>query len=115
MKSKASLTLMEQLVMIPVFALAAAVCLQVFAGAQRISLETAKREAAMVVTQNAAELLKAGIEPERIEQRLDTEEFTVQIQEIPEEIHGFAQAQIRVFDEQEELIRLTVGYREVQP
>ena len=39
MKSKASLLLMEQLVMVLVFALAAALCLQVFLRADQISTE----------------------------------------------------------------------------
>ena len=42
MKNRTSLVLMEQLVMVLVFALAAAVCLTVFAEADRISRETAR-------------------------------------------------------------------------
>ena len=59
MKQKTSLLLMEQLVMILVFALAAALCLQIFAKADAISQETARRDRAVVLARNAAELLKA--------------------------------------------------------
>ena len=58
MKSKAPLTLMEQLIMILVFALAAALCLQAFAAADRSSRESALRDQAVAEAQNAAEVLK---------------------------------------------------------
>ena len=57
MKQKTSLLLMEQLVMILVFALAAARGLQIFAKADAISQETARRDRAVVLARNAAELL----------------------------------------------------------
>lgn len=59
MKNKTSLVLMEQLIMVLVFALAAALCLQVFVEADRISQETACRDEAVLMAQNAAEILKA--------------------------------------------------------
>ena len=58
MKSKAPLMLMEQLIMVLVFALAAAVCLQVFALSGRISRACEARDRAAVAAQNAAETLK---------------------------------------------------------
>ena len=60
MKSKATLVLMEQLVMLLVFALAAALCLNVFARADEISKQTARRDEAVLIAQNAAEILKSG-------------------------------------------------------
>ena len=57
MRSKASLFLMEQLIMVLVFALAAALCLQVFVRAEEISLESARRDEAVIVARNAAELV----------------------------------------------------------
>ena len=59
MKSKAPLVLMEQLVMVLVFALSAAVCLQVFALSGRLSRTCEARDRAAVMAQNAAETLKA--------------------------------------------------------
>ena len=60
MRSKSPLTLMEQLVMILVFALAAALCLQVFVFAGRVSARSEQTDHAVLVCQNAAETLKAA-------------------------------------------------------
>lgn len=60
MKSKAPLALMEQLVMILVFALAAALCLQVFVFSDRVSAKNEQTDRAVLACQNAAELLKAA-------------------------------------------------------
>ena len=60
MKSKAPLSLMEQLVMLLVFALAAALCLQVFVFSAQTSRWCASRDCAVTQVQNAAELLKAN-------------------------------------------------------
>lgn len=59
MKSRSTLTLMELLIMVLVFALAAALCLQAFAGANRISETAAARDRAVLEAQNAAEVLKS--------------------------------------------------------
>lgn len=59
MKSKAPLALMEQLVMVGVFALAAALCLQVFVLSDRTSRRYTARDGAVTAAQNAAELLKS--------------------------------------------------------
>lgn len=58
MRSKAPLTLMEQLIMVLVFALAAVLCLQAFAAADRNSRASAARDHAVTEVQNAAEALK---------------------------------------------------------
>lgn len=58
MKNKSSLTLMELLIMLLVFALAAALCLQAFAAADRISGHSAVLDRAVLEAQNAAETLK---------------------------------------------------------
>jgi type II secretory pathway pseudopilin PulG len=49
---------MEQLVMLLVFALAAALCVQVFVLSDQTSRQNEARDQAVVVAQNAAELLK---------------------------------------------------------
>lgn len=113
MRSKASLLLMEQLVMVLVFALAAAMCLQVFLRADQISAETARRDEAAVIAQNGAELLKAGWETDAVEKQLSNEVFTVRVREIQSEIPGLGQAEIAVVCDQEETFCLTVGYQEV--
>lgn len=60
MKSKAPLVMMEQMVMILVFALAAALCLQAFVLSDRMSAENRARDKAVVLCQNAAEALRAS-------------------------------------------------------
>ena len=59
MKNKTPLPLMEQLIMILVFALSAALCLQGFALADHLSRQQKSREKAVVIAQNIAETLKA--------------------------------------------------------
>lgn len=60
MKHKAPLNLMEQLVMVLVFALAATVCLQVFVLSDRISRNCEARDRAVLAAQSAAEVLKGS-------------------------------------------------------
>lgn len=59
MKNRASLVLMEQLVMILVFALSAALCLRLFVAADSLSRETELQDQAVVLAQNGAETMKA--------------------------------------------------------
>lgn len=59
MKSKAPLVMMEQMVMILVFALAAALCLQAFVLSDSISQENQRRDQAALLCQNLAEECKA--------------------------------------------------------
>ena len=59
MRSKAPLALMEQLVMVLVFALAAALCVQAFALSGRLSQQDERRDHALLAAQNAAETLKS--------------------------------------------------------
>lgn len=58
MRSKAPLALIEQVVMLLVFALAAVVCLWAFVWADAQSKETADRDQALIQAQSAAEVLK---------------------------------------------------------
>ena len=58
MKSKTPLVLMEQLVMVLAFALAAALCLRCFVSADRISEKNALRDEAVLMAQTAAEAMK---------------------------------------------------------
>ncbi len=58
MKNKSVLTLIELTVMFLVFALAAAICIQAFAQADRISKTSAARDNAIAEAQNVAERLQ---------------------------------------------------------
>jgi len=57
MRSKAPLALMEQMVMLLVFALAAALCLQAFAKSDQLSKKGGERDRAAVLCQSAAEII----------------------------------------------------------
>ena len=59
MKNRATLSMMEQTIMILVFALAAALCLRGFVLADSQSRDYADRDRALLQAQNAAETLKA--------------------------------------------------------
>ncbi len=61
-RSKTPLALMEQLVMVLVFALAAALCVQVFVLADQTSRRDEERDRALLEAQNAAEALKSADE-----------------------------------------------------
>lgn len=58
MKSKAPLALIEQTVMVMVFALSAALCIQAFVKAEQISARSEERSYAALAAQDAAELIK---------------------------------------------------------
>lgn len=60
MRSKTPLALMEQVIMVLVFALAAALCLQVFVLSSQTSRRNEAVDRAVSVCQNAAEMLKAS-------------------------------------------------------
>lgn len=113
MRSKASLFLMEQLVMLLVFALAAALCLNVFVRANEISLQTARRDEAVRMAQNAAEMLKSGKNPELLQETAENNGLTLQIVEETSEIEGLCQAKITVFYENSEIFSLQTGWQEV--
>lgn len=115
MKSRGSLVLMELLVMILVFALASALCLQIFAGAKALSVRTARMDEAVLLAQNAAELLKAARGAPEALQALSSGAYCLEAQHLPDEIPGLGQAEIRVYFEEDCLICLSTGWQEVLP
>lgn len=125
MKNRTSLVLMEQLVMVLVFALAAALCLGVFVKADQISQETARRDEAVLLAQNGAEVLKscAG-DMEEAAQILGgslTENgltvlsagYTMNVELVESGVPGLGQARICVYLENEPLFDLRTGWQEV--
>ena len=58
MRSKTPLALMEQVIMVLVFALAAALCLRAFVLSDRISRDCKERDRAVPAVQTVAEILK---------------------------------------------------------
>lgn len=111
MKNRSVLLLTEQLVMMTVFLLAAAVCLGVFVRAAQISTHTQRQDEAVALAQNAAELLKAGQMPGN-----RTEDgYRLEIREIGETLPGLIQGRITVYFEEEALFSLETGWQEVEP
>ena len=108
MKNRASLLLMELLVMILVFSLASAVCLELFAETQQLSRQTRQQDKAVLLAQNVAEQLKVGKIPENKVDGLD-----LHIKHSETGFPGLHQAEISVACEGGILYTLTVGYREV--
>lgn len=125
MKNRTSLVLMEQLVMVLVFALAAALCLGVFVRADAISRETAYRDEAVLLAQNGAETLKScsgdPVKTAAILGGTVTEkglnavsgDYITEIEFLMPEVPGLAVAQIRIFRQKELLFELRTGWQEV--
>lgn len=124
MKNKASLVLMEQLIMTLVFALAAAICLQIFVKADSISRETARLEQAQVLAQNGAEAIKAAggdldraavllagsVQDDTL--TLEQEDLVLTLSKLPGQ-SGLGKAQVAVCYEDTPLMELTAGWQEV--
>ena len=126
MKNKAPLPLMEQLIMILVFALTAALCLQGFSLADRISRRQQARQEAVILAQNTAELLKythGDYDSIAAQQNGEWDEqcLTIfydgdkQLHIIPQETTSpfLGSAQIRVTHLEDILFELTVSWQEV--
>ena len=113
MKNKTSLLLMEQLVMVLVFALAAALCLTVFVKADQISRETVRRDEAVLLAQNAAQVLKATSgDVERAIATATESDYRMEIERIDTQ-SLLGQAEIRVWQEDALVFTLCVGWQEV--
>ena len=127
MKNKASLVLMEQLIMILVFALAAAACLRIFAWSAETSHGLQARGKAVILCQNAAEIVKASGGLEEAETELGAEKqgdiWTVphdrihhmELQPLESGVPGLAQAEIRFLAGEEMLFSLIIGWQEELP
>ena len=113
MRNKTSLVLMEQLVMVLVFALVAALCLRAFVQARNISEGIYHQDEAVVIAQNAAQALKATADPEKAVSLVESAPYTLQITEKISGIPGLGMAEILVFHEGEAIISLTTGWQEV--
>lgn len=125
MKSKASLLLMEQLIMILVFALAAVLCLQVFVSADQISRDTARQDRAVLLAQNGAEAVKASSgDLEKASSilgaacsgdvlSLNRDELRVEIHLLPASVPGLGQAEVAVLAGEEQVFSLVTAWQEV--
>lgn len=127
MKNKTFLPLIEQMIMILIFALAAAFCLQGFASADRISKRQAVLTEAVVTVQNTAEILKSSHGDYNLAAELltgtvtdtglqiQTEDYTLTATAAEEQLDSLASAKIKVLYKTETLYELTVSWQEVLP
>lgn len=138
MKSKAPLVLMEQIIMLLVFALAAAICLQAFVKADALSSASANRDTAVFLAQSTAELIRsnegdlaktaeqlaASYEQGLLQQTYDRDwqpsaaanpAFTLQAHITPNDAPGLGTAKVLVLDEQQQTIfELDIAWQEVE-
>ena len=68
---------------------------------------------AVIIAQNAAQMLKKTGDPELTQQRVDSGEFMLEIQKENSEFPGLCQAKIIVFYESQEVFSLRTGWQEV--
>lgn len=118
MKNKASLVLLEQLWMILIFAIAAAICLLVFVKADAISRQTAKKDQAVILAQRSAEAMKAARgDWETVSELLTgADGLYLKITQEDSPSPTLAKAKICVYDENGmELYSLVTGWQEVVP
>ena len=126
MKDKTPLLLIEQLIMILVFALTAALCLRGFAYAADQSKQIQWREQAAILAQSTAEDLKAAGDAQDAISFYDGDlqpvaqdddwTYRMQVSRTVSNVPGLGQASICVEDgNAEELIVLTVGWQEAMP
>ena len=112
MKHRAFPLLLELMMTVLIFSVAAAVSLRLFAGADRISRESQQLDRAVLVAQNAAETLKAGQSWEDD----PSDGLICAVTQLPSRIPGLAEARIRVLDEGgREIFSLTTAWQEVAP
>ena len=80
MRNRAFLPLIEQILMIAVFAIVSAVCIGCFASARSISLGTEKKDTAVILAQNTAESIKAnGLSEKTVALKFGAESAALQI------------------------------------
>lgn len=137
MRSKTPLVLMEQMIMLLVFALAAALCLQAFVKSDQLSQRSEDRDRALQAAQNAAEVVQHcqgdmaraaalllaqsyGRDSLQIDYNgdwriaQDTMRYTLGVSRQSGGVPGLGSAQIWVRDEvrEEELLRLDIAWQE---
>ena len=118
MKNKSHLALMEQLLMVLVFSLAAALCLQGFVLANRISSRMETRNQAVTLAQNAAEAVKyhSGDLEQAVEQLAyewnGQDSLRLEITPTDSETPFLGTARIRVFQDAEVIFEITAAWQE---
>lgn len=139
MKNKAPLSLMEQLIMLLVFALAAALCLQIFVFSDQVSRHCRDRGQAATALQNTAEAVKScrgdisqyphllggsgddngwtvAYDADWKPAGADQASYRIHIVPVPTDLSFLGNARISACtDSGEELFRISVAWQEVAP
>ena len=125
MKNKSPLVLMEQLIMVLVFALTAAMCVGIFLKSNQTSQDTQFRDGAVLMAQNGAETVKSCAgdleETARIlegtvingEVFVESEGYLMVITAVDSETSGLGQAEICVSTDGILIYTLRTGWQEV--
>lgn len=125
MKHKSPLALMEQLIMVLVFALTAAMCVGLFVKSNQTSHDTQFRDGAVLVAQNGAEAVKSCAgdleETARVlegtlvngELFVESEGYLMVITLVDSEVAGLGQAEICVSMDGILIYTLRTGWQEV--
>ena len=134
MRSKAPLLLMEQMVMLLVFALAAALCLQAFVKSDGLSGDSEDRDRAVILCQNAAETIRRfggetvsqdaartlgyrydhGVMYQEFDEDWEPVEqgvYRLETEERPTEVPGLVSAYVRVRKGSQALFELEVAWQ----
>lgn len=125
MKNKASLTLIEQVIMLLVLAVAAAVCLQIFVSAAAMAKRSALQDRALQQAQSCGEVLKStagdmeeaalilgGTVKEGVLQ-LNAEGVTVMAEKTPGKNPLLGEAAVSVYSNDTQLYIFNVYWQEV--
>lgn len=127
MKNRTSLLLMEQLIMVLVFALGATLCLQLFVRADQLSRQSQQRDRAVVLAQSCAETIKGCSgdlsQAARLlqgqcaddELQLSDDGLCLLACHVPSDTPGLGLTQVQVADAEngQPLLVLTVAWQEV--
>lgn len=121
MRNRGSLMLMEMLLMLLVFAMAAALCLQVFVKADDISRRVNERDRGVFLAQSAAEILKDNVGDLNMAKTLisclEEDGYLLEICKQPVAVSGLGEAKIIVRHEGDPnriVYELEVAWQEVQ-
>lgn len=124
MKNKVSLVMMEQLLMVLVFALAAALCLGIFAKTDQMSKQTDLRDGAVLLAQNGAETMKAcagdmeqaaeilGGTADGKTAEVQSEGYRMVMTCLESDVPGLGQGNIEVYWDENLLYTLWTGWQE---
>ena len=123
MKSRASLVLIELVIVLLVFSLAAMLCIQGFVWSNAASLEESQKDQALLQLQNAAEQLKSGqalpewvFYDENWQKTQENPAFILRISPVEQENRLLATFQLTVTKADGTVLGgLTVSYQEVTP